>query len=161
MKNPLRLPESALSPIQSHVAEFGQLSAESGGFFVGATDSPVITSIMFANGLGIERKHGGFAVSAKAIDVLFGWVENQGARVWAQFHSHPTDAFLSAIDIKYGFSVEGFTSAVIPRFSSPPRDSNQWGWWRYEGKSWQRITGPAIVRNQIVSVYTFGEDGVL
>lgn len=160
MINPLRLPDGLLHKIQEHVRRHGERYAESGGFLLGSFGSPLVTCVAFADGPGIERNRGGFSVSGKAMEILFAWAEEQDLRVWAQFHSHPTDAFLSATDLKYGFSVEGFTSAVIPDFVTPPFFPNQWGWWRYESKSWRAIDSPRVLTNCSVMPFVFNEDDI-
>ena len=159
MNNELMLPDAALGPIQSHVKRFGEADAESGGFLLGGSANPRITHVAFADGRGVERARGGFRVSGPAMERLFAWAEEQSLRVWAQIHAHPTEAFLSLTDLRCGFSVEGFTSAVVPNFTDPPLSPGEWGWWRYQAKMWRVLGAPTVVASKVVTV-SFDEAGV-
>jgi proteasome lid subunit RPN8/RPN11 len=155
----LILPSSALSKIRSHVAAFGSYAEEAGGFFLGPARTPRILAVGFALGRGVERGRGEFRVTGPAIERLFEWAESNEYRIWAQFHSHPAAAFLSRTDIKYGFSVKDFVSAVIPEFKNPPINPHLWKWWTYQQAAWREITPPAV-EDHDACIFTFSEDGI-
>lgn len=155
----LTIPTSILEPLQQHVRAWGQKDNEAGGFLLGPHDAPSIDILAFAEGAGVERSRGLFRVSGKALDRLFAWAEDHDRRVWAQVHSHPRGSFLSHTDETYGFRVEGFISAVIPDYATPPLRPETWGWWTFEAGDWRSVAAPA--RSDLSSrVITFDEEGV-
>lgn len=107
----------------------------------------------------MDRSRGIFRVSGKAIDQLFSWADERELRVWAQVHSHPRGSFLSEIDKREGFRVEGFISTVIPNFGDPPEVPSEWGFWAFVGGVWTPINAARATRGD-GSVFRFSEDGV-
>jgi hypothetical protein len=157
--NNLMISEKLLRPLGDHVRAHGGADAEAGGFLLGGREIPLATVLALAEGPGVERSRGIFRVSGAAIDQLFAWAEERELRVWAQVHSHPRGSFLSDIDEREGFRVEGFISAVIPDYGDPPEAPSAWGFWRFVGGAWSAIE-PAHTTGAAGSVYTFSEDGV-
>ncbi|MDE3073962.1 MAG: hypothetical protein KGJ86_00910 [Chloroflexota bacterium] len=159
---PIKIPESALNRIASHIFQHGSLGVETGGFFLSnATD--VIAEVAFAGDKGILRKRDQFAVSGRALDRLFTWVGERQLYVTAQFHSHGGHhghrPFLSITDQQHGFRVERFISSVIPGFTAPPLQPQDWGWWQFREGRWVEVP-PASVVAGAISFITFDEDGV-
>lgn len=157
--NSLMISETLLRPLHEHVRAHGRADVEAGGFLLGGGENPVATVLALAEGRGVERSRGIFRVSGRAIDQLFAWAEERELRVWAQVHSHPRGSFLSDIDEREGFRVEGFISAVIPDYSDPSEAPSAWGFWRFAGGAWSAIES-AQTTGAAGSVYTFSEDGV-
>lgn len=157
--NNLMIAEPLLRPLRDHVRGHGRANAEAGGFLLGGREMQLATVLALAEGRGVDRSRGVFRVSGRAIDQLFTWAEERELRVWAQVHSHPSGSFLSDIDEREGFRVDGFISAVIPNFSDPPEAPSEWGFWRFVDGAWAAIE-PARISGGAGSVFTFSEDGV-
>ena len=156
----LEVPQVAVDAILSEVRRYGSGDLETGGFFLveaGARDT--VTAIAMAGQEGIERSWGSFRISATAIDVLFGWADERGLRIPAQFHSHGRGSRLSPIDRREGFNVPRFVSCVVPRYDNPPCEVARWGWWLFSGRAWV-ATEPASVITGEVETVTFDENGV-
>lgn len=148
-----------LDPLHDHVRGYGRMDVESGGFLLAPFDSPTMTVLALADGVGVERGRGYFRVSGKAIDRLFDFAEAESLRVWAQVHAHPRGSFLSETDERDGFRVEGFVSGVIPNFAAPPREPQRWGWWTFADGIWQAATVP-LAATAPGRVVTFDETEV-
>lgn len=148
-----------LTPLQDHVRQWGKQDKEAGGFLLGSGDGSSAHVLALAEGVGIERSRGVFRVSGKALEQLFAWAEVENCRVWAQVHSHPRGSFLSDTDERYGFRVEGFISAVIPDYATPPRTPDAWGWWTFAEGIWQSVGAPSVTRAE-TRIVVFDEEGV-
>lgn len=155
----LTIASPILTPLQEHVRACGQQDKEAGGFLLGPHDTPTINVLALATGAGVERSRGLFRVSGKALDRLFSWAEANDCRIWAQVHSHPRQSFLSDTDETYGFRVEGFLSAVIPNYATPPLLPERWGWWTFTRGVWRDAAGPEVVQHP-GRIISFNEDGI-
>jgi hypothetical protein len=153
------LPATAGHVIAEEVRRFGQRGVETGGFLLAPRGHGTVTVLAFAGEAGIIRERLLFQVSALALDQLFGYADQRSCWVPAQFHSHAAGASLSFTDQQLGLRVNGFTSAVIPRFADPPDGVAAWGWWRYSSEDWNPCQLPRI-RGDVVEVVTFDEEGV-
>jgi hypothetical protein len=155
------IPISIADLVHEHVAGCGKLDVETGLFLAGARDSDTATVVAFAGTRGVERHWGRFALSGRAISQLLRFLAQHDLVTLAQVHSHRGRAGLSRTDLEHGFSVEGFTSAVIPYYERPPHDPQGWGWWRYQGGQWRDINAYTLATDSppVISV-TFDEDGV-
>ena len=136
----------SLSPAATHivledVARFGAASVETGGFLLAPRGEDRISIVALAGTHGIERHRRLFQISELALDRLFGYADDHDLWIPAQYHSHQRDAFMSPTDTDHGLCVEGFVSAIVPFYASPPRDPARWGWWDYE-RGWRRIAPP-------------------
>lgn len=156
-----RIPITVADLVHEHVVHYGKLDVESGLFLLAARGSETVTSVAFAGTRGVDRHWGRFAVSARAISKLLRHLGEQDLVAAAQVHSHRGRAGLSRTDLNHGFSVEGFTSAVIPYYRRPPHDPQGWGWWRYHDRRWQPIDPfPLNASATETSAMIFDEDGV-
>lgn len=154
-------PESAVDIVTNNVRRFGQQRLETGGFLLAAGDEPTaITGVALAGAAGVTRRRDLFSVSGLALDRLFTWAADGELRIAAQFHSHGGRAFLSPVDLRHGLSVRGFTSCIVPFSADPPLDPKQWGWWRFDGRTWMKAHPPRAVATNPVTTVTFDEDGV-
>jgi hypothetical protein len=157
----LRLPDEAIAPILHEVRVYGARREETGGFLLSAIDRPeTAATVAFAGRVGITRWRGQFGVSGRALERLFTWADDHDFRIAVQFHSHGGRAFLSPTDLAHGLNVLGFTTSVIPSFKAPPRDPARWGWWKFDGKRWNREPPPTITNGTVTTV-TFDERGVI
>ena len=157
--SPFALPATAGRVIAEEVRRFGQRDVETGGFLLAPRGHSTVTVVAFAGEAGIIRERLLFQVSALALDQLFGFADQRSCRIPAQFHSHAAGAFLSFTDQQLGFRVNGFTSAVIPRFTDPPAGVPTWGWWRFSSENWTPCQPPQTKGDDMEAV-TFDEEGV-
>jgi hypothetical protein len=134
------IPHGLLHRINADVAHHGARDRETGMFLLAPRDAPTITTLALAGSAGVTRRRGHFAVSGKALARLFAHARTNALVVLAQIHSHGGAAFLSEVDLRHGFAVEGFTTAVIPDYRHPPIDPAAWGWWQHNGHGWQSTT---------------------
>lgn len=157
----VRITSAAIDTMTGYVADWGARRVETGGFLLADAERPnaIIDTVALAASAGIVRQRLLFGVSGGAIGQLFDWAADSGLRICAQVHSHQGDAFLSRTDLKHGFAVEGFTTAVVPFFADPSRDPQRWGWWSFRDGSWQSCPPPAPVAGRVRVVH-FDERGI-
>jgi len=149
------LPIDMSTAIAMSARTAGKLGQETGGFII-ANDCGESVTLALAGQRGIERAWNLFRVSSGGIATLFDWVAQRGLTVSAQWHSHRRDAFLSEVDIRYGFNVTDFRTCVVPNYASPSDDPTQWGWWTFDGHRW-RDTNPPTSCNTPFNIVTFEE----
>lgn len=145
LPNELALPREAVRVAVDHVRRYGGEDVETGLFLLAPRGSDSVHVVALTGDKGITRRRNVFAVSGAALDVLFEWADGEDLVVLAQLHSHGGRAFLSPTDTEHGFAVEGFASAVVPRYKAPPTYPARWGWWRYEGGAWRAILPPTVL----------------
>jgi hypothetical protein len=159
------IPAELAASLHEDVARHGALDVETGMFLL-ARDEQEVACLALAGKRGITRRRDRFAASGKALARLFRYAAEQELTVVAQIHSHSGHAFLSPVDLRHGFAVEGFLTSVVPNYRHAPRDPAAWGWWQYTGGSWQpsaayRIDDSANSAAQTsASVISFDEDGI-
>jgi hypothetical protein len=155
-----RLTEAAVAEIVAEVGQYGSAGVETGGFLlVSRANSEVTAAVALAGAAGITRRCDQFVISGTAVDLLSEWADGRGLRVVAQFHSHRTAAFLSPIDGRAGVRVDGFISAVIPTFRTPPASPDAWSWFVFTAGLWQPRS-PLITIAGDIETMTFDEDGI-
>jgi hypothetical protein len=158
------IPTAGVTALIGEATAFGARGLETGGFLLalraGSPDAtPVVTAVALAGDAGIMRDCDLFQVSERALDRIFTFANDRGLWIPALLHSHRAGAFLSATDQRYGLCVDGFVSAVIPRYSSPPRSLARWGWWRFESGRW-RGAAPGRTVEGAAAILRFDEGGV-
>jgi hypothetical protein len=156
-----RIPIPLIDAVHADVRHHGRLGVETGMFLLTSPTAGAVTTLALAGARGITRARGQFAVTGTALARLFGHARSQQLQVVAQLHSHRGRAFLSPVDLQYGFAVEGFTTCVIPNYRHPSRDPAAWGWWQHTAGQW-RATPPYAISDSgaIARVVTFDEEGV-
>ena len=159
MKYDLKLPRGAVESVADEVRYFGSVSLETGGFLLAPAGEHTVSMVAVTGITGIVRRHNLFEISAVAIDRLFTFADDKGLWSPAQFHSHQCDGWLSLTDQQNGFRVEGFTSIVIPNFSSPSREVGAWGWWTFEVDEWV-ARRPMTLCDGNTQCLRFDEEGV-
>jgi hypothetical protein len=158
------IPAAGVTALIRETTAFGVRGLETGGFLLApradlADANPAVTAVALAGGAGIVRDRDLFQVSERALDRIFTFADDQGLWIPALLHSHRASAFLSATDQRHGLGVDGFVSAVIPRYSSPSRDLARWGWWRFDSGRWRRAV-PGRTADGTAEVLRFDEGGV-
>ena len=156
----LRLTQGAVDALTADIRRWGALGAETGGFLLASESDPdLLTILALAGHAGIARRRGLFAVSGPAIEQLFSWATDSELRIRAQVHSHARGAFLSPTDLRHGFDVAGFISAVVPHFAAPSAQPRDWGWWQRTTTRWQAHPAPEVIAGT-ASVVRFDQSGV-
>ncbi len=156
-----RIPISIADLVQTHVTSYGALDVETGLFLAAPRGGDTATAVAFAGTRGVERHRGRLALSARAISRLLRFLSERDLVALAQIHSHRGPAGLSRTDLAHGFSVEGFTSAVIPYYRRPAHDPKAWGWWRYQGGRWRVADAFTLTAAATATIaVTFDEEGV-
>lgn len=128
------IPVGGVAALADAAAVFGARGLETGGFLLAPRADPddgypAVTAVALAGDAGITRDRDMFQVSERALARIFTFADDHGLWIPAMVHSHRAAAFVSATDQRHGLSADGFVSAVIPRYASPPRDPASWGWW--------------------------------
>ncbi len=74
------------------------------------------------------------------------WLHANKLMLIAQIHSHPTEAYHSAMDDEYAMiSTFGGLSIVVPNFAQDPLDHLEWAYYRLSLESiWEEITKPEV-----------------
>jgi hypothetical protein len=159
--NTPKIPIQIADLIHEHITTYGELDVETGLFLAAPRGSGTATTVAFAGSRGVERHCGLLALSGRAISQLLRFLAEHDLVALTQVHSHRGPAGLSRTDLAHGFSVEGFTSAVIPHYRRPAHDPGEWGWWRYQAGRW-RDTAPFALTGDAPSItaVSFDEDGV-
>lgn len=152
----LVLPRALPKALRDDTKTWGRKDVETGAFLLGHDTS--VDTIAWPGVHDIVREHDQFAVGGLALAQLFDWAEDKQLRVLALVHSHRGRAFLSVTDLKHGFSVPGFISAIIPRYHNPSADLRDWGWWQFD-KNWHPLEPPALDERAFAAV-TFDSVGV-
>lgn len=158
------IPAAGVSALIDETMAFGARCLETGGFVLAPRADPAdgntaVTVIALAGDAGIARHRDMFQVSERALDRIFTFADDHGLWIPALLHSHRVSAFLSVTDQRHGLGVDGFVSAVIPQYSSPPTDPERWGWWRHESGRWRDADSPRVV-GETIEVVRFDEGGV-
>lgn len=155
----LELPAALPARIAGHTREWGRRTCESGLLLLGSPDEALLNLAAWPGEKGIVRERGKFAISGLALAQIFDWATDRELVVRALIHSHGGRAFLSWVDLDYGFSVPGFISAIVPRYHDPSSEVSDWGWWQFDGEEWTDIVAPRLVEQPLGEV-TFDESGV-
>jgi hypothetical protein len=156
----LALTEPVRLALLAEVQVFGKRDLETGGLLLATSSEPNHLHVLaLAGSRGIVRRPYQFVISAAAVERLFGWAEECGLRVRAMVHSHGTLAAMSPTDRRHGFTVEGFTSVIVPHFAAPPEAPSAWGWWRFTSGVW-RSTVPGLQAEGTAEVVVFDETGI-
>jgi hypothetical protein len=155
-----RIPITAARLLHAHVADHGRLDVETGAFLLAPRGTTTVTTIPLAGSHGVVRHPYHFSVSRRAISHLFRHVTAHDLTILAQIHSHRGRAGLSETDLKHGYSVEGFTTAVVPFYRHPPFSPAEWGWWRYNDGGWE-VAEPFMLANGApTGTISFDENGI-
>jgi hypothetical protein len=154
-----RISASVAQAIVDEVATWGRRGVETGGFVLTRND-PCLGDLLVACGTaGIIRRPDQLVISGEALAVLFDYAAEQELVVACQVHSHQYGPRMSPTDQRFGLTVEGFTSVIVPRWSDPSTDPRDWGWWRFNDGRWLRAGAPRPI-DAAFAVKVFDEQGV-
>jgi proteasome lid subunit RPN8/RPN11 len=155
------IPIRLIDALHADVRRYGRLDVETGMFLLGTPNTLKANTLALAGTAGITRERGRFAVTGAALARLFAHARDQQLQVLAQLHSHGGPAFLSRVDLKHGFAVDGFTTCVIPNYRRASRNPAAWGWWQHTAGQWQPCPPYTVnADGAIARVITFDERGV-
>ncbi|HVA85474.1 MAG TPA: hypothetical protein VNF73_04035 [Candidatus Saccharimonadales bacterium] len=153
------IPVGGLTTILTDVRLYGQAGLETGAMLLGRMGEQQVDIVALLGERGIERHPDHLVISGVALATLFDWADDRDARVLAQLHSHGLSALMSVTDQRFGLTVEGFTSAIVPEAACPPADPSRWGWWMFRGGLWEP-SAPARVAEGSCLTVVFDESGV-
>jgi hypothetical protein len=152
----LAIPSAMALAIHAEVAHYGARDVETGMFLLAAPGVRTVGTLALAGSAGVTRRREQFALTGKALNRLFSHARREQLEIVAQIHSHAGRAFLSEVDLRHGFAVEGFTTSVIPTYRRPPLDPAGWGWWCHDGRGWQ-VVPPYPIGDGHATIITFDE----
>lgn len=156
----LLVTRNLVDALVADISAWGTHNAETGGFVLASEHRPDRANVLaLAGQSGIVRRRDLFTISGAAIERLFSWAADAELRIRAQVHSHARGAFLSRTDLKHGFDVDGFITAVVPHFATPSADPGDWRWWQRGSSRWHPYRAPDVVAGS-VRVVCFDEDGL-
>jgi len=153
------LPEDGLTTILGDVGHYGKAGLETGAFLIARLDEQDVDTVALLGDQGIERHPDYLVISGVAMAALFNWADDHESRVVAQLHSHALEARMSVTDKRFGLTVEGFTSAIVPYAARPTADPNRWGWWTFRGGGWVSAQPAQLAKGSCHTV-VFDEGGV-
>lgn len=157
----LQLPTQAARAAINDSTQWGTAhNVESGGFFLTAIATSTVTAVAVAAKHGVLRRRDQFVITGPALETLSEWAEYNQLRIAAQYHSHAHGTALSPIDRAGGIRVHGFMSAVIPTFTNPDVEPDQWGWWQFDTPNWIAATPPRVTPASDLTVIRFDESGI-
>lgn len=146
--------------VQQNVLGWGEVDRETGAFLLTRRDGDTVDMIAWPLLIGVVRERGQFAVSGSALSKLFEWCGERQLQITALLHSHKHEAFLSPVDLKYGFAVEGFLSTIVPDYANPSANPAGWGWWRFNHDAWIETTPLSIAADRGFQGVCFDERGM-
>jgi hypothetical protein len=158
----LRIPDAAVAVITDDVLRHGRQGLETGAFLLAEAEDPDHVRIVALLGTaGIQRLEDKLVISGTVLARLFDWAEEAGLVVRAQIHSHRFEAWMSPTDERFGLTVEGFTSAIVPDSSAPSALPGHWGWWLFTSGRWISTDAAELTVGtaQVVCVDEGGVDG--
>ena len=83
----------------------------------------------------------GYFVGGETLFELNRALAQTGLRLIAQVHSHPEEAYHSAVDDRYAIvTADGGFSLVVPNFGQAPANPDSWAVYRLSQGDWQELT---------------------
>ena len=147
---PLDVPAAAGPAIANEVRRYGALDVETGGFLLAPEGTGSVCTVAFAGTSGIIRRRLQLQISEIALDQLFGFAEEQGCWVPAQFHSHAGESVPVADRPRARPASPRVHLRRHPRFRRPARRSpDAWTWWRFGRAEWHPADSPSSVEAAI------------
>ena len=115
---------STIDELHAHLARVGRSGYEAVGFWVGTVEGAkanVTTAIMPGQTAGALNRGLAVVISGEELFRMNRWLHQNGLRLIAQVHTHPSEAFHSETDDEYAVLSEvGGFSIVVPDFASAP-----------------------------------------
>jgi len=154
-----RISAAAVRAIVDDVEGWGRQGVETGGFILTRSDLLLGDVLVACGAAGITRRPDQLVISGEALAVLFEYAEAHELVVACQMHSHQFGPRMSPTDQRFGLTVEGFTSVIVPHWSVPSMDLGDWSWSRFTKGQWLPCRVPEVVE-AATTVMVFDEDGV-
>nr|WP_246812747.1 Mov34/MPN/PAD-1 family protein [Ensifer sp. ENS07] len=145
------VPRAAVDQVHAHLADVGRSGYEGLGLWVGhvADETANVQRALIPQQRLIRSAAGvGVYVDGTELHRLNMWLFENGLRILAQIHSHPTDAYHSDTDDENALATTvGSLSLVVPDFARGPADLLQTAVYRLNraGK-WVEIPRQAVGR---------------
>ncbi|MBY5543665.1 hypothetical protein HFO60_27255 [Rhizobium leguminosarum] len=141
----------AVNHVHEHLAEVGRSGYEGLGLWVGTVAAEIATveralipqQRCFRSAAGV-----GVHVDGAELHRINKWLFDNGLRILAQIHSHPTDAYHSDTDDEYALATAvGSLSLVVPDFATGPTDLSQTAVYRLnKAGKWMAVPHAAVNR---------------
>ncbi len=153
------IPVGGVTTILADIRLHGRAGLETGAMLLGRMSERQIDIVALLGDRGIERHPDYLVITGVALATLFDWADDRGAQVLAQLHSHGLSARMSVTDQRFGLTVEGFTSTIVPEAACPSADPSRWGWWTFRGGRWEPSEPARVAEGSCLTV-VFDESGV-
>lgn len=136
----LRVPTARATETQNHLRSTGKRGLEGMALWVGEVDadSAEVTEVIVPKQQGHRTEHG-LAVSVPGDELhrINVHLYKSKQRLIAQIHSHPTEAYHSAMDDRYAIATAlGSFSIVVPDFAAGPFAIEEFATYRLLGGRW-------------------------
>lgn len=145
----VHLPHRALAETVRVLQDFGREGNEGLVLWVGQIEGTVATiqSCLVPPQESIRSEDGiGYFLTSETLFNLNRFLSDKRLRLIAQIHSHPTEAYHSAMDDKYAIvAIEGGFSLVVPYFARTEHTPAGWAVYRLRNARWQEVS-PAVTR---------------
>lgn len=138
------LPREVVDKTQAHLRARGRSGLEGMALWAGVLDGDRfdIRADIIPEQQGHRTAHGlAVTVEGKELHRINMWLYRQGLRLFAQIHSHPTEAYHSDTDDRYAMVVAvGCLSLVVPDFAVRPFSLADTAIYRLSPSPWWRFT---------------------
>lgn len=145
------MPRVALEDVYAHLIEVGRSGYEGLGLWVGrvAEETATVDRALIPEQRLIRGPSGvGVFVDGAELHRINVWLFDNGLRILAQIHSHPTDAYHSDTDDDNALATAaGSLSLVVPDFAKGPFDLSQVAVYRLDSAgTWVPVSPAAVSR---------------
>lgn len=154
-----RISTSVVEAIVDDVTSWGARGVETGGFILTRANPRLGDAVILCGETGITRRPDQLVISGEALAVLFDYAAAHDMVVACQLHSHQFGPRMSPTDKRFGLTVQGFTSVIVPRWSAPSWEPADWGWCRFTDGQWLGASAAESVEAD-ARVLVFDERGV-
>jgi hypothetical protein len=141
----VRVPQRCVCEAHTHLRQMGSRGDEGIALWVGTVEETTfhVTRTLIPRQLGV-RTLGGICITVDGDELhrINMWLYEQGLRLIAQLHSHPTEAYHSETDDTYPIATtQGCLSLVIPDFAVRPFTLDECAVYRLDQRgTWQELT---------------------
>lgn len=145
------VPRAAFDDVHAHLVEVGRSGYEGLGLWVGriGAGTATVERALIPEQRLIRGPAGvGVLVDGAELHRINVWLFDNGLRILAQIHSHPTDAYHSDTDDDNALATTvGSLSLVVPDFARGPVDLSQTAVYRLNGAGdWLPVTAADVTR---------------
>ena len=136
----VRLPRSVAASTQAHLQSVGRRGLEGMALWAGVQEGGVfdVREMIAPRQQGVRSDHGlAVIVDGQELHRINLQLYRSGLRLLAQIHSHPTEAYHSAMDDEYAITTAlGSFSLVVPDFAREPLRLERCAVYRLTARPW-------------------------